>query len=72
MLLINPSTLALQKVVIIIFQPEPCIANSWCFALKTSAHMTGNQWYHVAWHYMQIPAMVDVMASCSSAPWVVI
>ena len=30
--------------------------------------MAGSQLYHVAWHYRQIPAMVDVMASCSSAP----
>ena len=39
--------------------------------IQTSAHMAGNQWYCVVWHYMQIPAMVDVMASCSSAPSVV-
>ena len=58
MLLINPNTLALQKLLVL------CI--------QTSAHMDGNQWYYAAWHYMPIPAMVDAMASCSSAPWVVI
>ena len=32
--------------------------------------MAGIQWYCVARHYVQIPAIIDVMASYSSAPLV--
>ena len=38
---------------------------------QTSAHKAGNEWYFADWHYMQIPVMVDVVASCSSASSVV-
>ena len=63
MLLDNPCTLALQKVVIIICQPEPCIPSDWCFVPKHQLIrlVTGSTMWHCI--ICKHTVMVDVVAS---------
>ena len=63
MLSVDPFTLALQTIIIVICQPKPCITDSRRFVAKTLAHIAGIQLYHVVLHYMQILKMVSAAAN---------
>ena len=71
MLLVDPFTLALQKFVIIVCQPEPLHHRWWVLCSQTLAHRAGIMLYYVAWHCTRRPKMVNVMASYPSAPLIV-